>query len=93
MLRVYAGWADSIQGKYEQALRDYKKGVFLKQTKTGQYIPGVAATTPQQKEQQKRVFDKVWTSVEKIMGDMRAKLDESLRDPSRSVEEQERTIE
>jgi exocyst complex component 2 len=74
-------------------MRDYKKGLFLKESKTGQLIPGVAATTPEQKAQQKRVFDKVWTSVGKIMGEMRTKLDEGLKDPTRTVEEQEKTIE
>ncbi|RSH82118.1 hypothetical protein EHS25_006051 [Saitozyma podzolica] len=85
---------DSINaGKYDQALRDYKKGLFLKTSKTGQFIPGMTAKTPEQKAQQKRVFDKVWTSVEKIMGEMRTKLDEGLKDPTRSVEDQEKTIE
>jgi exocyst complex component 2 len=82
-----------LQGKYDQALRDYKKGLFLKTSKTGQFIPGMTAKTPEQKAQQKRVFDKVWTSVEKIMGEMRTKLDEGLKDPTRSVEDQEKTIE
>ncbi|ORY35859.1 exocyst complex component Sec5-domain-containing protein [Naematelia encephala] len=85
---------DSIQaGKYDQALRDYKRGSFLNTSRSGQLIPGLAADTPQQKEQQKRIFDKVWTSVEKIMGEMRAKLDAALKDHARPVEEQERTIE
>lgn len=74
-------------------MRDYKKGLFLKTSKTGQLIPGVQATTAEQKAQQKRVFDKVWTSVEKIMDDMRGKLDEGLKDPNRSVEDQEKVIE
>jgi exocyst complex component 2 len=39
------------------------------------------------------VFDKVWTSVEGIMRDMRRRLDEGLRDATRSTEEQERIIE
>ncbi|KAK8850389.1 hypothetical protein IAR55_004307 [Kwoniella newhampshirensis] len=76
-------------GKYDQALRDYKKGSFLQSSRSGQLIPGVNAS----KEQQKRVFDKVWTSVEKIMSDMRTRLDVGLKDPTRSIEEQERTLE
>ncbi|WVF68144.1 hypothetical protein IAT40_002907 [Kwoniella sp. CBS 6097] len=76
-------------GKYDQALREYKKGSFLQTSRTGQLIPGVNAS----REQQKRVFDKVWSSVEAIMADMRDKLDAGLKDPSRSIEEQERTIE
>jgi exocyst complex component 2 len=39
------------------------------------------------------VFDKVWKSVEGVMADMRRKLDEGLKDASRSTEEQERAIE
>lgn len=82
-----------LQGKYDQALRDYKKGTFLNSSKSGQLLPGLAANTPEQREAQKRIFDKVWSSVERIMGDMRTKLDSDLRDPSRTVEEQEKTIE
>lgn len=82
-----------VQGKYDQALRDYKKGSFLNSSKSGQLIPGLPANTPAQKAQHKRVFDKVWTSVEKIMSDMKGKLYEGLKDPNRAVEEQERTIE
>ncbi|WRT70517.1 uncharacterized protein IL334_007515 [Kwoniella shivajii] len=74
-------------GKYDQALRDYKKGTFLQSSR--QLIPGVNAS----KEQQKRIFDKVWNSVEGIMSDMRDRLDSTLKDPTRGVEEQERTIE
>ena len=81
------------QGKYDQALRDYKKGTFLNSSKSGQLLPGLAANTPEQRESQKRIFDKVWSSVERIMGDMRTRMDASLRDPSRTVEEQEKTIE
>ncbi|WVW81078.1 hypothetical protein I302_103069 [Kwoniella bestiolae CBS 10118] len=74
-------------GKYDQALRDYKKGTFLQSSR--QLIPGVNAS----KEQQKRIFDKVWKSVEDIMSDMRSRLDAGLKDPTKGVEEQERTIE
>ncbi|WVQ85992.1 hypothetical protein IAT38_008160 [Cryptococcus sp. DSM 104549] len=76
-------------GKYDQALRDYKRGLFLNSSRSGQLIPGVNAS----REQQQRVFDKVWNSVEKIMGEMRARLDRGLKDVGRGVEEQERTIE
>ncbi|KIR69024.1 exocyst protein [Cryptococcus bacillisporus CA1873] len=74
---------------YELALRDYKKGLFLHNTRSGQLIPGVNAS----REQQKKVFDKVWSSIEEIMSDMRAKLDSGLKEAARGVEEQERTIE
>jgi exocyst complex component 2 len=82
-----------MQGKYDQALRDYKKGSFLHSSRSGQLIPGTTATTPQQIAQQKRVFEKVWNSVERIMKEMRLKLDAALKDSARSVEEQEKTIE
>ncbi|KAL7419826.1 Exocyst complex component S5 [Cryptotrichosporon argae] len=84
---------DSIAaGKYDQALRDYKKGSFLA-SRPGAIIPGLRASTPDQIEQQKRIYDKVWASVEKIMGEMRAKLDAHLKDPGRSVEEHEKSLE
>jgi len=49
--------------------------------------------TASQKEQQRRIIDKVWGMVEKIVGEMRGTLMGLLRDPRRSVEEQEKTIE
>jgi exocyst complex component 2 len=84
------------KGKYDQALRDYKKGQFLTKSssKSASPLPGLPpATTPQQREQHKRIYDKVWSSVERIMSDMRVKLDKGLKDPNRAIEEQERTIE
>jgi exocyst complex component 2 len=81
------------QGKYDQAMRDYKKGSFLNSSKSSQLIPGLPANTPAQKAQHKRVFDKVWSSVERIMSDMKTKLDRTLKDHNRSTEEQEKTIE
>jgi exocyst complex component 2 len=81
------------QGKYDQAMRDYKKGSFLNSSKSSQLIPSLPANTPAQKAQHKRVFDKVWSSVERIMSDMKTKLDRTLKDHNRSTEEQEKTIE
>ena len=74
-------------------MRDYKKGSFLNSSKSAQLIPGLPANTPAQKAQHKRVFDKVWSSVERIMSEMRVKLDKALKDYNRSAEEQEKTIE
>ena len=74
-------------------MRDYKKGSFLNSSKSSQLIPGLPADTPAQKAQHKRVFDKVWSSVERIMSDMKFKLDKTLKDHNRSTEEQEKTIE
>lgn len=80
-------------GKYEQALRDYKKGLFLHPAHGNASMPGMPGTTPDQIARQRRVFDKVWDSVESVMRDMRNRLDGMLKDPSRSPEEQEKTLE
>ncbi|KJA16657.1 hypothetical protein HYPSUDRAFT_47148 [Hypholoma sublateritium FD-334 SS-4] len=89
---------ESIEaGRYEIALRDYKKGKYLLENRPGQLLPvgntkdstesGIA------EQQQRRVLDKVWNTVEKAMGEMRNILISQLQDPTRSVEEQEKTIE
>ena len=44
-------------------------------------------------EQQKRILDRVWSTVEKVMGEMRNLLLVQLQDPSRAVDEHEKTIE
>ncbi|KAF8907521.1 exocyst complex component Sec5-domain-containing protein [Mucidula mucida] len=81
---------DSIDaGKYEVAIRDYKKGKNLLETRPGQLLP-VGATDGQA---QKRILDKVWASVEKAIGEMRNVLLSQLQDPSRTVDEHEKTIE
>ncbi|KAJ7136006.1 exocyst complex component Sec5-domain-containing protein [Mycena epipterygia] len=89
---------ESIEaGRYEVALRDYKKGKFLLESRPGQLLPigtakdGQASVAAEQ--QQKRILDKVWGSVEKAMGEMRNVLVSQLQDPRRSVEEQEKTLE
>ena len=43
--------------------------------------------------QHRRILDKVWNAVEHVMGEMKEILFAQLRDPSRTVEEQEKTIE
>jgi exocyst complex component 2 len=43
--------------------------------------------------QQKRILEKVWANVEKATGEMRNLLLGMLRDETRGVEEQEKTIE
>ncbi|EJF63847.1 hypothetical protein DICSQDRAFT_153669 [Dichomitus squalens LYAD-421 SS1] len=83
--------------RYEAAMRDYKKGKILLETRPNQLLPigttkdGQAAESAQQ--QQKRILDKVWATVEKVMAQMRSELQAKLQEPSRSVEEQEKTIE
>ena len=77
-------------------MRDYKKGKSLLETQRDQLLPvaikkdGQSIESAQQ--QQKQILDKVWATVEKCMSQMRNELLGKLQDPSRSVEEQEKTI-
>ncbi|KAL0576081.1 Exocyst complex component S5 [Marasmius crinis-equi] len=89
---------ESIEaGRYELAMRDYKKGKNLLETRPGQLLPigvskdGRASASAEQ--QQKRILDKVWASVEKAMGEMKNVLMSQLHDHSRSIEEQDKTLE
>ena len=86
-----------VQGRYEAAMRDYKKGKLLLETRPNQLLP-VGTTKDGQsiesaQQQRKRILDKVWATVEKAMGHMRSDLPAKLQEPSRSVEQQERSIE
>lgn len=78
-------------------MRDYKKGKMLLESRPGQLLPsgspkdGQGSATGDQ--QQKRILEKVWGSVEKAMGEMKNTLVSQLQDPTRSLEEQEKTIE
>jgi exocyst complex component 2 len=77
-------------------MRDYKKGKFLLESRPGQLLPiGTkdGQTSVAEEQQQKRILDRVWGSVEKAMSKMRNTLYAQLEDPGRSVEEQEKTIE
>lgn len=90
-------------GRYDAALRDYKKGKYMLDSKPGQLLAfntaGAQAGDPRaqgnakQQAQQKRVFAKVWDAVEATMQEMQDMLFALLREPKRGVEEQERTIE
>lgn len=86
---------ESIEaGRYEAALRQYNKGKFLLDSRPGQLLPIEAgANAGSSTAQQKRILDKVWVNVEKVMGEMKALLLARLQDPGRSVEEMERGIE
>lgn len=53
---------------------------------------GATVATIEQQQQQ-RVLDKVWKNVEKAMGEMKNVLVAQLQDTSRTVEEQEKTLE
>lgn len=50
------------------------------------------SSLPEQ-QQQKRILNKVWANTEKAMADMKRILVSQLEDPSRSVEEHEKTLE
>jgi len=86
---------ESIEaGRYEAALRDYKKGKYLLESRPGQLLPsGSNANGATVDVQQKRIFDKVWSAVEKVMVDMRTQMMNRLKESSRMVEEHEKTIE
>ncbi|KZT10260.1 uncharacterized protein LAESUDRAFT_721596 [Laetiporus sulphureus 93-53] len=89
---------ESIEaGRYEAVMRDYKKGKFLLESRPGQLLPTGSAKDGQSlanaETQQKRILNKVWGTVEKIMGEMRSQLLSKLQEPIRSIEEQEKTIE
>ncbi|CCL99103.1 uncharacterized protein FIBRA_01117 [Fibroporia radiculosa] len=89
---------ESIEaGRYEAAMRDYKKGKFLLESRPGQLLP-VGSNKDEQtlivaEIQQKRILNKVWSTVERVMGEMRNQLLAKLQEPTRSVDEQEKTIE
>lgn len=84
-------------GRYDQALRDYKRGKYLFDSKPGQLlnitVQGHDGSEENQIQQQQRIFAKVWDAVEATMEEMRGKLLELLKEPRRGVEEQEKTIE
>jgi exocyst complex component 2 len=84
------------QGRYDAAMRDYSKGKFMLE-RPGQLLPiGKEKETkpaPELEAQQKRILDKVWASVERTMGEMKAMLTVQLRDGSKSVEDHEKTLE
>jgi exocyst complex component 2 len=76
-------------------MRDYKKGKFMLESRPEQLLPvgntsGKDSVIP---EQQKRILDKVWLTVEKVMAEMRNLLLVQLQDPSRTGDEHEKTIE
>ena len=76
-------------------MRDYKKGKFMLESRPEQLLPvgNTSAKDSVIPEQQKRILDKVWSTVEKVMGEMRNLLLVQLQDPSRTVDEHDKTIE
>ncbi|KAI0249742.1 exocyst complex component Sec5-domain-containing protein [Lactifluus subvellereus] len=93
-----ASLIESIEaGRYEAALRDYKKGKFMMESRAGQLLPISAPKDSRSaivaEQQQRRILEKVWGTVEKAMGEMRTLLLSQLQEPGRPIEEQEKTIE
>ena len=63
-------------------------------SRPGQLVSGgVVAGNGTLEPQPKRIVEKVWGAVEKVMAEMRNLLINQLIDPSRSVEDQVKTIE
>jgi len=67
------------------------------ESRAGQLLPISAPKDSQSaavaEQQQKRILDKVWDTVEKAMGEMRTLLVNQLQEPGRLIEDQEKTIE
>ncbi|KAI8147481.1 exocyst complex component Sec5-domain-containing protein [Fennellomyces sp. T-0311] len=90
------------QHKYETAIRDYKKGKFLyndlQRNSTVDFddddydADEYRADDANISELHRKVFEKVWTEVNKIVVELRQVLLKMLADPWRSMEEQEKTI-
>ncbi|KAF9352276.1 hypothetical protein BGX26_009873 [Mortierella sp. AD094] len=89
------------QGKYQQAARDYNKGkVLLAQafpTNSGPAASDSASTHSHSSssnliETKRKVFDRVWSEVERIVARLRADLESQLEEPWRGMEEHERNI-
>ncbi|KAG0222103.1 hypothetical protein BGX31_009344 [Mortierella sp. GBA43] len=90
------------QGKYQQASRDYNKGkVLLAQAfppTTPSGTNGDSTSTQSHSsssnliETKRRVFEKVWSEVERIVAKLRADLESQLEEPWRGMEEHERNI-
>ncbi|KAF8908627.1 exocyst complex component Sec5-domain-containing protein [Gymnopilus junonius] len=82
-------------GKYDLALRDYKKGKYLLENRPNQLLP-IATADPStqllQQQQQRRILNKVWANVERAMDEMCKVLVARLEDSRRSLEEQEKTL-
>jgi exocyst complex component 2 len=87
------------QGRFDAALRDYKKGKFLLESRPGQLLPiGSSSSKDGQtlsaaEQQQKRILDKVWSAVERAINEMRNVLLAQLKDSGKNVEDHEKTIE
>ncbi|KAF9196619.1 hypothetical protein BGZ49_002738, partial [Haplosporangium sp. Z 27] len=88
------------QGKYQQAARDYNKGkVLLAQAFPSNSGPSGSDNASINSrassnliETKRKVFDRVWSEVERIVARLRADLESQLEEPWRGMEEHERNI-
>lgn len=88
-------------GRYDAALRDYKKGKYLLESRSLQLLPSSSGgkSGKDAEVQHRRILEKVWQQVEKVMEDLRAQLLGKLTNASlggatgKAVDEHERTIE
>lgn len=77
------------------ALSAYKKGRYVSEYGAAQLLGRTAAATitPLQEEQARRIIDKVWSEVERIIGELRGSLARRLKDPRAAIEDVEKTME
>ncbi|KAI8970337.1 exocyst complex component Sec5-domain-containing protein [Mycotypha africana] len=87
------------QNKYEAAIRDYKKGKYLYQVLKGESDVSDRPAGAVELEKatditdlHRKVFDKVWAEVTKIVTELQNILMRRLADPWRSMDDQEKTI-
>jgi hypothetical protein len=77
-------------------MRDYNKGKFLLQ-RPAQILPVTSGKdskpTAEMEQQQKRILEKVWSTVERTMDELKSTLLEQLKDSGKSIEEHEKTLE
>ncbi|KAI9033578.1 exocyst complex component Sec5-domain-containing protein [Phycomyces nitens] len=87
------------QSKYDTAIRDYKRGKYLYQSLNGDENIGDEVVSAMSNtelfgmtDMHRKVFEKVWAEVNKIVVELQSVLLKMLADPWRSMDEQEKTI-
>ncbi|KAG0140924.1 hypothetical protein CROQUDRAFT_52505 [Cronartium quercuum f. sp. fusiforme G11] len=81
--------------KYDTALLAYKRGRNMLDSRPGQVLNLPAPNNAEDSAQHKRIFEKVWFEVEKVVNEFKLRLGGKLSgtDGSKGVEEVEKTIE
>ncbi|POW17792.1 hypothetical protein PSHT_06230 [Puccinia striiformis] len=82
--------------KYDAVLLAYTRGKNMLDSRPGLVLNLPAPSNPKQSAQQKRIFDKVWSDVEKVVNDLKLKLLTKLATwsaGSKPIEEIDKTIE